>query len=194
MNDSAMGAKMLLFVNACMREESRTERLARMWLEQHGDEDVLELVLAKSDTPLLDEEQLATYSASVAAQNYSDPMFHDAKQFAHADEVLVAAPFWNYSIPAKLHDYLELVCSQGVTFDIDETGNYVSLCRAQRLTFVTTAGGAEVDPLDDHAFGYLHTLATRFWHIPEIACVAAWGLDGPDADVDALLDQALSGK
>lgn len=194
MNDSAMEAKMLLFVNACMREESRTERLARMWLEQHGDEDVLELVLAKSDTPLLDEEQLATYSASVAAQNYADPMFHDAKQFAQADEVLVAAPFWNYSIPAKLHDYLELVCSQGVTFDIDETGNYVSLCRAQRLTFVTTADGAEVDALDDHAFGYLRTLATRFWHIPEIACVAAWGLDGPDADVDALLGDALAGK
>lgn len=194
MNDSAMEAKMLLFVNACMREESRTERLARMWLEQHGDEDVLELVLAKSDTPLLDEEQLATYSASVAAQNYADPMFHDAKQFAQADEVLVAAPFWNYSIPAKLHDYLELVCSQGVTFDIDETGNYVSLCRAQRLTFVTTAGGAEVDALDDHAFGYLRTLATRFWHIPEITCVAAWGLDGPDADVDALLGHALADK
>lgn len=194
MNDSAMEAKMLLFVNACMREESRTERLARMWLEQHGDEDVLELVLAKSDTPLLDEEQLATYSASVAAQNYSDPMFHDAKQFAQADEVLVAAPFWNYSIPAKLHDYLELVCSQGVTFDIDETGNYVSLCRAQRLTFVTTAGGAEVDALDDHAFGYLRTLATRFWHIPEITCVVAWGLDGPDADVDALLGHALADK
>ena len=37
----------LLFVNACMREGSRTERLARMWLERSGREDVVELDLGK---------------------------------------------------------------------------------------------------------------------------------------------------
>ena len=73
----------------------------------------------------------------------------------------------------------------------DETGAYVSLVGAKRLTYVTTAGGAKVDALDDHAFGYVHTLAQRFWHIPRIDCVAAWGLDGLGANVDALLQKAL---
>jgi FMN-dependent NADH-azoreductase len=117
-------------------------------------------------------------------------MFDYAKQFAAADEVLIAAPFWNFSIPAKLHDYLELVCTQGVTFDVDETGAYVSLCRARKLTFVTTSGGI-IAPEDDHAFGYVQTLAKVFWHIPEVLCVMAEGLDAAGANVEALLAAAL---
>lgn len=184
---------MLLFVNACLREGSRTERLARMWLERYEGE-VVELLLARLDVEPLGADGLnsiAAYSNGVATGDFSHPMFSFAKEFAQADEVLIAAPFWNYGLPAKLHACLELVCSQGVTFDIDETGAYVSLCRAQRLTYVQTAGGPEVDPLDDHAFGYVRTLAERFWFIPEIELIAAWGLDGPDADVDALLKAAL---
>ena len=187
---------MLLFVNACLRDGSRSERLARMWLERRAyASDVVELPLADLEICPLDargENDIAQYQAAVGEADYSYPMFSLAKEFAGADEVLIAAPFWNYSVPAKLHAYLELVCSQGVTFDIDATGAYVSLCHINRLTFVTTAGGAEVDLLDDHAFGYVRTLAQRFWHIPQVECVAAWGLDGPGADVDALLEAAAT--
>lgn len=187
---------MLLFVNACLRDGSRTERLARMWLEQCAYEgEVVELSLADLDTEPLDAtgpHRISDYSQAVSAADYHSHMFDYAKQFAQADEVLIAAPFWNYSVPAKLHAYLELVCSQGVTFDINEAGEYVGLIKARRLTFVQTAGGALVDSLDDHSFGYVRTLAKRFWYIPQVECVAAWGLDGPGADVDALLNKALA--
>ena len=185
---------MLLFVNACLREDSRTERLARMWLERYEGE-VVELRLGELEVAPLDEggaSPIATYNEGVAAHDFSHPLFSYATQFAQADEVLIAAPVWNYGLPAKLHAYLELVCSQGVTFDLDETGTYVSLCAAKRLTYVTTAGGPAMEPTDDHAFGYVRTLAERFWHVPEIDLVAAWWLDGPDADVDALLEAALA--
>lgn len=186
---------MLLFVNACLREGSRTERLARMWLERRAYEgEVVELALSDLDAEPLDAtgpHRIADYSQAVSAADYSSPLFDYATQFAQADEVLIAAPFWNYSIPAKLHAYLELVCSQGVTFDINEAGQYVSLVKVQNLTYVQTAGGAEVDLLDDHSYGYVRTLAKRFWHIPQISCVAVWGLDGPGADVDALLNEAV---
>ena len=180
----------LLFVNACMREESRTERLARAWLERYEGE-VEELRLAELGVAPLDAERLRTYSAGVAAARYDDELFAFAQQFAEADEVLIAAPFWNYGIPAHLHAYLELVCSQGVTFDVDATGAYVSLVRAQRLTFITTAGGAEPDELDDHAFGYVRTLSTRFWHIPDVRCIAAWSADASSTSVDAVLREIL---
>lgn len=189
---------MLLFVNGCLRDGSRTERLARMWLERRAYEGtVVELPLAELDAEPLDAtgpHALADYSAGVAAANFDNPLFSYARQFVEADEVLVAAPFWNYSVPAKLHAYLELVCSQGVTFDIDATGAYVSLVGVKRLTFVTTAGGAAVAAEDDHAFGYVRTLAQRFWAVPRVDCIAAWGLDGPGADIDALLSEALDGS
>lgn len=185
---------MLLFVNACLREGSRTDRLARAWLEGHANGcEVEELSLSQVHLTPLDaggENAIADYRQAVASGMYTHPMFTFAKQFAQADEVLIAAPFWNYGIPAKLHAYLELVCSQGVTFDIGASGEYVSLCRAQRLTFVVTAGGPRPDDADDHAFGYVRTLAQRFWHIPQIDLVAAWGIDAPGANVDQLLAEA----
>ncbi|MBQ6523544.1 MAG: NAD(P)H-dependent oxidoreductase [Atopobiaceae bacterium] len=186
---------MLLYVNGCFREGSRTERLASMWLERRAYEgETCRVMLSELDVCPLDAlgpHALAEYSRAVKQGDYTHPMFALAKQFAQADEILVAAPFWNYGIPAKLHAYLELVCSQGVTFDVDETGAYVSLVGAKRLTYVTTAGGAKVEALDDHAFGYVRTLAQRFWHIPQVDCVAAWGLDGLGVNVDALLQKAL---
>ena len=186
---------MLLFVDGCLRDESRTKRLADLWLERRAYEgEVRRVKLADIEVSPLDAtgpNPLHAYSEAVRTASYKHPMFALAEEFAQADEVLIAAPFWNYSLPAKLHAYLELVCSQGVTFDIDQTGAYVSLCHIGRLTYVTTAGGARVDPLDDHAFGYVRTLAQRFWHIDDVRCVAAWGVDGFGADVDRLLLQAL---
>ena len=185
----------LLFVNGCLRDGSRTERLARMWLDRRSyPGEVVELSLAELDVEPLTasgSNPIATYCEGVAACDFGHPMFDFAKQFAQADEIVVAAPMWNYGLPAQLRCYLELVCSQGVTFDVDEVGAYISLCRANRLTFVSTAGGAAPDPLDDHGWGYVRTLATRFWHIPHLEHVAAWSLDELGADVDALLEEAL---
>ena len=179
----------LLFVNACMRAQSRTERLARAWLEMF-DSEVEEIRIGQLNIRPLEPQSLVSYGRAVSTARYEEGMFDYAKQFAAADEVLIAAPFWNFSIPAKLHDYLELVCTQGVTFDVDETGAYVSLCRARKLTFVTTSGGI-IAPEDDHAFGYVQTLAKVFWHIPEVSCVMAEGLDAAGANVEALLAAAL---
>ena len=180
----------LLFVNACMREESRTERLARALLQRYEGE-VEELDLGKMDVAPLDLESIVTYNRAVAAADYADPLFDLAKQFAAAEEVLIAAPVWNYGIPAKLHDYLELVCSQGVTFDVTADGRYVSLCRTKSLTFVTTSGGPIPQGTDDHAFGYVRTLSDAFWHIPDVRCIYADSLDVVGVDVDAALAAAL---
>lgn len=185
----------LLFVNACMRPQSRTLRLARMWLDRYqGDArqaTVEEVDVAQANIAPLDPGRLATYSAAVSRATYDDPLFDYAKQFAAADEVLIACPFWNFSVPAKLHDYLELVCSQGVTFDVNEDGSYVSLCHAKRLTFICTAGGAIGDESNDHAFGYVRTLAQVFWHIPRIDNITVESLDAPGVNVELLLRQAL---
>lgn len=178
-----------LFVNACFREGSRTARLAQRVLATVEGE-VTRLDLAEADIRPLGAAELKLYNACVAARDYSDSLFDVAKQFADADEIVIAAPFWNYSVPALLHDYLELVCSQGVTFDIDEQGVYHSLCRAKRLVYVTTAGGPLPDDGNDHAFGYVRTLCEKFWFIPEVVLVKADCLDVAGADVDGIIAAA----
>ncbi|MBR3328791.1 MAG: NAD(P)H-dependent oxidoreductase [Atopobiaceae bacterium] len=181
----------ILFVNACMRADSRTLRLAKAVLSQDDAQDVEEIRIGTKSCDALTERSIVSYNCGVASGNYEDALFSPAKQFAQAEEVLIAAPLWNYGIPARLHDYLEIVCSQGITFDVDEQGRYVSLCHAKRLTFVTTMGGPYPSAENDHAFGYIRTLATAFWHIPLVRCVYAESLDMVGMDVEPALKAAL---
>ena len=126
----------------------------------------------------------------MTAHDFSHPMFDFAKQFIEADEIVIAAPFWNYGIPAILHNYLELVCTQGISFDISAEGVYFSGCKAKKLVYITTAGG--FIPEVDHAFGYINTLAKEFWKIPEIKYIKADGLDVYGINVEEKIQETIS--
>ena len=181
----------LLFVNACMREGSRTERLARAWLDRRGC-DFEEVRLAEDCVDAFDAESIKVYQAAVASGDFSHPMFEPAKKLACAEEIAIAAPLWNFALPARLMAYLEACCTQGISFDIGASGEYVSLAHARRLTLISTSGGAWPEAQDDHAFGYLKTLASVFWHIPEVTKIVASGLDAAGNDVETLLVSALT--
>lgn len=178
-----------LFINAAFREGSRTQRIAQALLAQCSGE-ITRVDLAALEVQPLNGERLRIYNEAVAAHRFDHPMFDFAKQFVEAEEVIIAAPFWNYSIPAVLHSYLELVCTQGISFDISPEGAYFSLCRAKKLVYLTTAGG--FIPEEDHAFGYIKSLAESFWHIPDVRQIKAEGLDIWGTDVEAELQKAIA--
>lgn len=177
-----------LFINACFRNGSRTLKIARAYLEKL-DNPVNEVKLGEISLPILDNVNTEKYCNSCLTRDFSDNIFKYGKQFAKSDEIVIAAPFWNYSIPAQLHAYLELVCSQGVTFDIDANGSYHSLCKAKKLTYITTAGG--FIPEVDHAWGYIKDLAKVFWNIETVDYIKAEGLDIAGNDVEKILETAL---
>lgn len=180
---------MLLFINAAFREGSRTKALADKLLKSYDGSMITEVKLYAGHLKPLDGERLTLYNNCVKEKNFDDPLFDPAKQFAEADEIVIAAPFWNYTLPAVLHDYLELVCSQGVTFDLGTDGRYHSLCKAKKLTFITTAGG--YIPENDHAFSYIKDLCEVFFDIREIRYVKADGLDVYGNDPVQILKDAL---
>ena len=70
-------------------------------LSRLGDE-VTELRLEDIDFPLVNEDFLRRRDALIAAGSLDDPMFAMARQFAAADTVVIAAPFWDLSFPAML--------------------------------------------------------------------------------------------
>ena len=178
----------VLFINAAFRDGSRTLRLAEYYLQKHHAGDaVTRLELGENPPAPLDAPRLREYNAAVAARGFSGEMFDCARQFAQADVILIAAPFWNFGLPAVLSAYLELVCSQGVSFDIDEKGSYVSLCRAKKLVFFTTAGGYIPEP--NCAFGFIRQLCGAFFGISDVRCFSAEGLDIVGTDVEAALER-----
>ncbi len=177
----------ILYINSSFRDGSRTAKLAERYLKSVS-EDIVEFDIGKWNGAPLDPESLRMYNDAVKNHCFDDPFFDEAKQFAAADEIVISAPYWNLSIPAKLHDYIERVCTQGVTFDIGEDGSYHSLVKAKKLTFITTAGGYIEN---DHAFRYIEKLCKEFFEIDDIGYIKAEGLDIIGNDVEKVLNDAL---
>lgn len=130
----------ILFVNACVRQESRTRQLAETVLSSLSGE-VTELKLWEEDLSPLKEEALLRRSRLAAEGHYEDTMFRYAKQLAEADLVVIAAPYWDLSFPSLLKVWVENVAVWGLTFRYSDEGKPVGLCRAKKLIYITTAGG-----------------------------------------------------
>ena len=165
--------KKVLYINACARSESRTDRIARALLERLGGLQE-EVKLAEMDLQPLSEEA-----------DYTDAMFDLARQ---ADETVIAAPYWDLSFPAILKLYLENICVTGLVSEYTETGRPHGLCRAGKLWYVTTAGGPY---LPEFSYRYLQTLVTEYFGIPETELICAEMLDVEGFDADNLVAQQI---
>ena len=179
---------MILFINACVRKGSRTKKLANGVLS-HLNEQYEEVRLEDIAFPVVNEEFLYSRDKLIGEGRFDDPSFALARQFADADEIVIAAPFWDLSFPASLKQYFEQINVVGVTFVYTEEGFPKGLCRAKELNYVTTAGGSYVP--EEFGFGYVKALAQGFYGIPEARLVQAVGLDLMGADPERILAEAM---
>lgn len=179
---------MILFINACVRHQSRTLRLAEYLLKRLGGE-VEELRLDRIAFPVADEAFLDKRDGLIAAEEFNDPLFAMARQFAAADIIVIAAPYWDLSFPAALKQYFEQINVLGITFAYTPEGIPQGLCRARKLYYVTTAGGNYVP--EEYGFGYVKVLAQSYYGIPETELIQATGLDIDGADVEGILRDAM---
>ena len=180
--------KMILLINACVRQESRTWKLTEALLSKLSGE-VEEVRLDCLDFPIANETFLRKRDALIAAEKWDDPLFDLARQFAAADTVIVAAPYWDLSFPAALKQYFEQINVLGITFRYTPEGTPEPLCRAKKLYYVTTAGGVFVP--DEFGFRYVRSLAENFYGIREFEYLKAVGLDVEGADTDQILAETI---
>lgn len=178
---------MVLFLNACVRSDSRTKQLADHLLSLLK-EPVRELQLWRLDYPRSDEVFLSERDDLLTRGEQSASLFDLAREFAAADSIVVAAPYWDLSFPAAVKQYFEQVSVVGITFAYSEEGVPVGLCQAKKLYYVTTAGGKILSR--EYGYGYIRALAQGFFGISETLFFGAEELDLPGADVEALLMQA----
>lgn len=180
---------MILFVNACARRGSRTKMLADAVLSKL-DGEVEELDLVTTNFPVTDEAYLQKRDALIAKQDWNDPLFDMARKFAAADRIVIAAPYWDLSFPACLKQFFEHINITGITFEYSPEGYPIPLCKADRLYYVTTAGGAYVP--EEYGFGYVKALAQGFYGINDVRMIRATGLDIEGADVEGIMADAVS--
>ena len=121
----------------------------------------------------LNRELLEKRENLISNKNMDDLMFCYAKQFAEADEILIAAPFWDLSFPGILKAYMEQITVSGITFEY-VSGRPHGLCKAKSLKYVTTSGG----PIfADFGYEYIKALAKNFYGISETKAYRAMNLD-----------------
>ena len=177
---------MVLFINGCVREESRTLDLAKAVLSKETG-DIQEICLYNDGPEGLTAEKLRQRDELLKKEDYMAPTFRWARQFAQADVIVIAAPYWDLMFPAKVRAYLEEVTVSGITFQYNADGVPQGLCKASRLIYVTTAGGPI---LYNFGFAYVEALAKCFFGIEDVRMVKAEGLDIWGADVNQILEQA----
>ncbi len=175
----------ILFVNACIRPNSRTLDVAKYVIEKLTGE-VEEVKLYDEDLSPLTLSEMKIRDDAHSVQDFSNDIFNLAKQFARADIIVIAAPYWDLMFPAVVKNYFEKVTVNGLTFAYGQNGIPYGLCNANRLIYITTAGGPII-----HDFGYEYStaLAKNFYGIKNVQCVKAQGLDIYGADVAKIIEE-----
>ena len=105
-----------------------------------------------------------------------------ALRFSLADRVLISTPMWNFSIPYKLKQWIDVIIQPGLTFRFDPAQGYLPLLK-DRPTIVIVASGSDfVTGMNrgriDMATPYLRE-ALRFIGISDVRFVPIGPTTGP---------------
>lgn len=194
----------ILVVDCCIRKEkSATRKLLESYLAARfgkvgGGESGR---TAGADVPeiervYLTEENLLPLTVAdvehrqslLDAGKLDDPMFRYAKQFSTADEILIAAPYWDWSFPSLLKVYMEHVSVSGITF-VYHGPSPTGLCKAKRILYFCTCGGFTEGPHEGVA--YIRCIGKAFG-INEVLEYTIEGLDIDPAKRDEVLAAGIA--
>ena len=181
-----MRMEKILFINGCVRPNSRTLELAKYVLDNLSGE-ITEVKLYEEELSPLSLNEMELRENSAKSKDFSHSAFNLAKQFAKADIILIGVPYWDLMFPAVLKNYLEKITVNGLTFAYSNEGIPYGLCNAKKLIYVTTSGG----PIKyNFGYEYVSALATNFYGINNTICVKAECLDIHGADIAAIMEEA----
>ena len=115
---------------------------------KHRDDKIETLELFKAKIPAFD------FTAASGKYNIMHGKEHSAKekeawgkvvavieQFKSADKYVLAVPMWNFSIPYRLKQYIDIIVQPGLTFSVDSSGNYKGLVTGKPVVVVYARGG-----------------------------------------------------
>ena len=164
----------LLIINSSPRSNSVSRRLTRHfaeeWKAKHPDTRVVERDLAANALPFVDEQWIqASYTPPAQqtpeqqeALGLSDVLIDELMD---ADVIVLGVPMHNFSIPASLKAWIDLVVRAGKTFSYGDKGPKGLLASDKHVVAIVSRGGA-------YNMGRrpLHSIS-RF-----LTCGTCWGL------------------
>ena len=165
--------KKLIFIDACMRAGSRTQRIATPIIEELSKRYNVETVdLTKNLYPVANNYTLEDRNQGIVPPEHVAL----AKKIAAADRIVIAAPFWDMSFPSALKVFFENMSLFGVTFDSNDRECY-GLCKAEKVMYITTRGMniGTGNPLEQ-ATPYIKALS-HLWGWGDLTVISAQNMD-----------------
>ena len=195
--------KTLLHIDSSARAErshSRrlTARFAAAWRQAYPDGAVVYRDLGLEPVPAVSEDWI------VAA--FSEPSAHTVHQRAAisisnelvdellvADEIVIGAPMYNFSVTAALKAWIDQIVRVGRTV---EYPSYTGLLTGKRVTIISARGGAGMNPGEpmagyDAQIPYLKQIL-GFIGLTDVAVIYVGGLAGPEDARRKSLEKALA--
>jgi FMN-dependent NADH-azoreductase len=146
---------------------NKTTSSSRMHVEKvigkikasHPDAEVIDRDVAYSNLPFIDENILgALFTPEHNEEQKKAISFSNllTQEFMSADHIVIGCPIYNFTLPATLKAYFDLVARAGMTFKYTEDGP-VGLLSDKKVTLVISSGGTAVGSDYDLCSGYLKT-------------------------------------
>ena len=141
-----------------------------------GNAKVITRDLARDPLPQIDQDWTVARTVPEADRSaeqratleLSDTLIEEIKQ---ADTIVIGLPIYNFSVPASLKAWIDLVARVGVTFRYTENGP-VGLINGKRVILAVASGGTPVGSDIDFASTYMtHVLA--FMGMKDVEIIAA---------------------
>ena len=182
--------KKLLYIDACIRDElSRTKKIAAPIVEALKEKyDVQTIVINDLELSVVQKDLILKRTGGVI-----DPMVMSwAESVRDADRIVIAAPFWDMSIPAALKNFLELCSILDVTFKTDDKICYGN-CKSEKLLYITTRGmDISTGDVLEQGSSYLNALSW-LWGMGDLQTISAQNLDYvSEEEIEKKIEKAIA--
>ena len=145
----------LLYIEASPRKEnSCSSRVANAFVEAyqaaHPDDEIEHLPLFDIDLPNFSGEGANQKMAQIVDMISGGDgieitgewagVVREVERLRSADKVVVSSPMWNFSIPYRLKQYIDIVCQPGLSFYVNEQGQYIGTITDKPIQFILASG------------------------------------------------------
>lgn len=135
------------------------EKVVEKIKASHPDAEIINRDVAYSNLPFIDENILgALFAREKTEEQQKAITFSDVltQEFMAADRIVIGCPIYNFTLPAALKAYFDLIARAGMTFQYTDQGPR-GLLSDKKVTLVISSGGTAVGSDYDHCSGYLKT-------------------------------------
>ncbi|MHC4524767.1 MAG: FMN-dependent NADH-azoreductase [Planctomycetota bacterium] len=155
-------AKVLYIQASPRKERSKSTQVATAFLESyrqsHPNDTVETFNIFEEDLPSFDGLKVQAKYTILHGKEHTpeerqawDAVERVITHFKAADKYVLSLPMWNFSIPYRLKQYIDILIQPGYTFTANENG-YEGLIKGKPITVVYARGGTYVEGTEAEAF------------------------------------------